>query len=74
MKLFATIAVQLSLFASASLAAEPAKPMTVEKGWLQPPKTYDAPGFQAEGVRPLFFDSVPWHGKPTRAFAWIGLP
>lgn len=26
------------------------------------------------GVRPVFFEGVPWRGKPTRVFAWIGVP
>lgn len=39
-----------------------------------PPRTYDAPGFSADGVQALFFESVPWKGKPTRVFAWMGVP
>ena len=40
-----------------------------------PPVVHDATGFQADGaVRPLFFDALDWEGKPTRVFAWIGLP
>lgn len=38
------------------------------------PATHEAPGFQAPGVRALFYDSLPWKGKPTRAFAWLGIP
>ena len=39
------------------------------------PKTYEAEGFKAEGtVRAIFYDALPWKGKPTRVFAWIGLP
>src|SRR5438128_559042 len=39
------------------------------------PTTQPAPGFTApDGVRALFFDAPPWHGKPTRAFAWYGVP
>ena len=30
--------------------------------------------FQAEGVKGLFFDGLPWKGKPTRVFAWVGVP
>ncbi len=40
----------------------------------QPPKFYAAPGFQEPGVRAIFFDALPWRGKPTRVFAWYGLP
>ena len=40
-----------------------------------PPAVHDAAGFQADGaVRPIFFDALDWEGKPTRVFAWIGLP
>ncbi|MEY4306795.1 MAG: Acetyl esterase Axe7A precursor [Verrucomicrobiota bacterium] len=39
------------------------------------PKSYEAEGFKAEGtVRAIFYDALPWKGKPTRVFAWIGLP
>lgn len=40
----------------------------------QAPHTYDAPGLEADGVRALFYDGVPYQGKPTRAFAWYGAP
>lgn len=38
------------------------------------PKVYPADGFKAEGVRALFFEGLPWKGKPTRVFAWYGVP
>ena len=38
------------------------------------PATFPAPGFAGEGVQALFFESVPYHGRPTRVFAWLGLP
>ena len=39
-----------------------------------PPHTYTAPEFHENGMRGLFFDGVPWQGKPTRVFAWYGVP
>ena len=39
-----------------------------------PPKTYDAPGFSEPGVTGLFYDGPSWQGKPTRVFAWLGMP
>ena len=40
-----------------------------------PPAVHEATGFQADGtVRPIFFDALDWEGKPTRVFAWLGLP
>ncbi|MBI4557759.1 MAG: acetylxylan esterase [Candidatus Hydrogenedentes bacterium] len=38
------------------------------------PKTFPAEGFPADGVRSLFFEGPPYHGKPTRVFAWYGAP
>ena len=40
-----------------------------------PPAVHEATGFQAKAtMRPIFFDALDWAGKPTRVFAWIGLP
>lgn len=38
------------------------------------PTTQPAPGFEAEGVTALFYETLPWKGKPTRAFAYVGFP
>ncbi len=39
------------------------------------PATHAADGFPNEdGIRAIFFDALPWKGKPTRAFAWLGVP
>lgn len=40
----------------------------------RPPKASDAPGFEETGVRALFFEGEPYHGKPTRVFAFYGAP
>ena len=41
----------------------------------QAPKTYDAEGFKPDGaVHAIFYEALPWKAKPTRVFAWIGLP
>ena len=40
----------------------------------RPPATFPAPGFEAPGVRALFYESVSCRGKPTRVFAWMGMP
>lgn len=40
-----------------------------------PPTVHPAEGFADEGsLRPLFFEALPWQGKPTRVFAWLGVP
>lgn len=41
---------------------------------FRPPATFPAPEFSAPGVRALFYESVPYRGKPTRVFAWLGVP
>lgn len=38
------------------------------------PVTFPAPGFEEPGVRALFFEGLRYEGRPTRAFAWIGVP
>jgi len=38
------------------------------------PKTHPAPGFEAPGVKALFYEGLPFQGKPTRVFAWYGAP
>jgi len=39
------------------------------------PAVYPAEGFAAsDGQRPLFYEGLPFQGKPTRIFAWYGAP
>jgi len=38
------------------------------------PKVTPAEPLRAEGVKGIFFDSVPYRGKPTKVFAWLGVP
>lgn len=41
----------------------------------EPPVIYEATGFTAEGsIKPIFYEALPWEGKPTRVFAWLGVP
>ena len=54
--------------------AEPSGPMWDMKQLSEPPKVYPAEGSQAEGVRALFFEGPASRGKPTRVFAWLGIP
>jgi cephalosporin-C deacetylase-like acetyl esterase len=40
-----------------------------------PPAVYPAEGFASEkGLKAIFFEALPWKGKRTRVFAWLGLP
>jgi dienelactone hydrolase len=38
------------------------------------PRHEPAAGHEEAGVRAIFYDGLPWKGKPTKVFAWIGLP
>ena len=38
------------------------------------PKMYSAPGLESPGVSSLFYEGLSWKGKPTRVFAWYGVP
>jgi dienelactone hydrolase len=39
-----------------------------------PPETFSASDFHEQGLRALFYRGEPWQGKPTRIFAWYGVP
>jgi dienelactone hydrolase len=40
----------------------------------KPPATAAVAGFEAEGLTAITYEGRPWKGKPTRVFAWVGLP
>ena len=60
--------------------AEPAGPMWDLAELSQPPRTWLAEGFSSsssesgESIRAVFFAGPAYQGRPTRVFAWIGLP
>ena len=44
---------------------------------LSTPKTYpveNADLVESEGIRPVFYEGMPFEGTPTRVFAWVGVP
>ena len=53
---------------------EPTGPMWDVKALSKAPAYRPAPGFKSEGLQAIFFDGLPYQGKPTRVFAWLGLP
>ncbi|MCA9177095.1 MAG: acetylxylan esterase [Planctomycetales bacterium] len=70
---------------TALLAAEPETPspdwQLLQKQALalgelkQAPRYEAAAGFEAaNGLEPIFYEGLPWQGRPTRVFAWLGLP
>ncbi len=38
------------------------------------PKTRPATGIKEDGVKGIFFDGPRYQGRPTRVFAWVGIP
>ncbi len=38
------------------------------------PKSVAAEGFEVAGLKAIYYDGLPWKGKPTQVFAWVGLP
>ena len=51
-----------------------AKGPWVLKNLSQAPKIYPAPVPADPSMRAIFYDGLPWKGKPTRVFAWYGAP
>ena len=69
----------LLLLLGVTLSAAPADDRKVVLGLVdtcaQAPKVHEADSLKPDGtVRAIFYDALPWQGKPTRVFAWVGLP
>jgi len=73
--MFVRLAAVAGVFLGGRVLADdaPAIPWEVD-ALSRAPQTYPAPGFEEAGVRGLFFDGLPYQGRPTRVFAWVGLP
>ena len=57
------------------LSAENSASILWDMSTLANPPTWtavDRP--RADGVKAILFNGLPYHGKPTRVFAWLGLP
>jgi dienelactone hydrolase len=54
--------------------ADPVGPMWDLPALSQAPATYPAEGFAEPGVTALLYEGPVFRGKPTRVFAWLGLP
>lgn len=39
-----------------------------------PPKKMDVPTRSAAGVIAMYYEGLPWKGRPTKVFAFYGLP
>ena len=67
------------LMASVSLAAEQERPAYPPPHWDlavlgKPPATYPAAEPKAKDVKSLYYEGLPFQGKPTRVFAYYGVP
>ena len=44
-------------------------------GLVEAPVMVEADGFEsAEGLKAIYFDGLDYKGKPTKVFAWLGMP
>jgi dienelactone hydrolase len=75
MKQFTWLAVLVGfgIFAQGGSAGEPRR-MKVPPVAFRSPFTEPARDYETNGVRPIYFEGLPWKGKPTRVFAWVGVP
>ncbi len=53
--------------------ANPSSPWNIA-ALSQPPQSYPAEGMAAPEVHAIYYDGPPFQGKPTRVFAWYGIP
>lgn len=65
----------MSAFSQDTTTAPSLSKLEALAGQTTPPAVHEASGFPVDGtVRPIFFDALDWEAKPTRVFAWVGLP
>ncbi|HEY3323530.1 MAG TPA: acetylxylan esterase [Planctomycetota bacterium] len=48
--------------------------MKLEDAWLKTPRTFPAPDLEKPGVKAVYYEGAPLNGKPTRVFAYYGVP
>lgn len=59
--------------------AEPVGPMWDLQRFSKAPRVYPAEGFTPQlpepgNIKGIFYEGMPFEGKPTRVFAWLGIP
>lgn len=64
----------LLLLSVSTAAAQAPTPMRPTPEMLATPESRPAEGFESDGVRAVFYRGMPWKGKTTEVFAWIGVP
>lgn len=67
--------VALTVLCNASLRAAPAELWDLD-ALAAAPKVFPSEAIHSsdERIRSLFFEGAPYRGKPTRVFAWLGIP
>jgi dienelactone hydrolase len=72
--LIVVLLLQAPAIRAADLAAE--RRQILELGALtMAPAMQPAEGYAGDsGPRAIYYDALPWKGKPTKVFAWLGLP
>ncbi|MDB6094986.1 MAG: Prolyl oligopeptidase family protein [Verrucomicrobia bacterium] len=70
--------ITLGAFSLAAIGAVPSGPSPQSlwdmKALSKAPATYPAEGISAKGVRAVFYEGPLYKGKPTRVFAYYGIP
>lgn len=72
----AVITINFFLIAEGCLFADEQKPVWNLGELGSPPKweTLESPGSCSSQVKAVFFTALPFQGRPTRVFAWLGIP
>ena len=69
-------AIGIACIAAVVTNARPAEELWDIAALTSPPRVFDSPQIRSSDtrIRPLFFEGVPYRGKETRVFAWLGIP
>ena len=63
-----------ALAAATSTFAAPARPQWPIEKLFRTPKTFDSSAYATNSVKTVFYEGLPYKGKPTRVFAYYGVP
>lgn len=69
-----TVILKLLLVATLTASARQGVMPWDMKELKETPKIYDASAYATNGVKAVFYESVPFNGKTTRVFAYYGIP
>ena len=69
------ICLLLGLAAGVGAIADGAVPVTWDGSlFSEVPQVWEATDYATNGLRTVFYENVPYRGKPTRVFAYLGVP